>query len=112
MFTDDRKCWWNGTIRLPKKRPIPPRRPSIVHCAGGEIERNLEGVTTILDIGGASGVFSIPLGGRGFQVTHLDLSPEMLTIAREKARDVPGIEFVEGKASDLTQFSDRSFVRY
>jgi SAM-dependent methyltransferase len=74
-----------------------------------EIERNLEGVKTILDIGGATGVFSIPLARRGFLVTHLDLSPEMLTIAREKARDVPGIEFVEGKSSDLAQFSDRSF---
>jgi len=74
-----------------------------------EIERNLEGVKTILDIGGATGVFSIPLAGRGFLVTHLDLSPEMLTIAREKALDVPGIEFIEGNASDLTQFSDRSF---
>jgi len=74
-----------------------------------EIERNLEGVKTILEIGGATGVFSIPLAGRGFQVTNLDLSPEMLAVARAKAQGVPGIEFVEGKASDLTQFCDRSF---
>ncbi|HXS96882.1 MAG TPA: class I SAM-dependent methyltransferase [Candidatus Limnocylindrales bacterium] len=74
-----------------------------------EIERNLEGVETILEIGGATGVFSIPLAGRGFQVTHLDLSPEMLAVARAKAQGVPGIKFVEGKASDLIQFCDRSF---
>jgi SAM-dependent methyltransferase len=74
-----------------------------------EIERHLEGAKTILDIGGATGVFSIPLAKRGFQVVHLDLSPEMLTIGREKARDVANIEFVEGNASDLRQFSDRSF---
>ena len=74
-----------------------------------EIERNLEGVKTILDVGGATGVFSIPLARRGFDVTHLDLSPGMLTIAREKARELPRIEFVEGHASDLAQFSDRYF---
>jgi SAM-dependent methyltransferase len=74
-----------------------------------EIERNLEGVKTILEIGGATGVFSIPLARRGFEVTHLDLSPEMLAIAQEKARDVPRIEFIEGRASDLAQFSDRYF---
>jgi SAM-dependent methyltransferase len=74
-----------------------------------EIERHLEGVKTILDIGGATGVFSIPLAKRGFEVIHLDLSPEMLAIAREKARDVPNIEFVEGNASDLTQFSNCAF---
>jgi SAM-dependent methyltransferase len=49
------------------------------------------------------------LAKRGFQVMHLDLSPVMLAIAREKARDVPNIEFVEGNASDLAQFSSRSF---
>jgi ubiquinone/menaquinone biosynthesis C-methylase UbiE len=74
-----------------------------------EIERHLEGVRTILDIGGATGAFSIPLAKRGFRLTHLDLSPEMLAIAREKAKGVENIDFVEGKASDLSRFSDRSF---
>jgi hypothetical protein len=54
-------------------------------------------------------VFSIPLAKRGFRVTHVDLSPEMLAIARNKAGDMPGIQFLEGNASDLAQFSDRSF---
>jgi len=74
-----------------------------------EIERHLDGVKSILDVGGATGAFSIPLAKRGFQVVHLDLSPEMLSIAREKAGGVPNIEFAEGKASDLSQFSDRAF---
>jgi SAM-dependent methyltransferase len=74
-----------------------------------EIERHLENVHTILDVGGATGAFSIPLAKRGYRVTHADLSPEMLAIARNKARDVPGIEFLEGNASDLARFADRSF---
>jgi SAM-dependent methyltransferase len=74
-----------------------------------EIDRHLDGVRTILDIGGATGAFSIPLAKRGFHLTHLDLSPEMLAIAREKAQGVANIEFVEGNTSDLSRFSDRSF---
>ena len=49
-----------------------------------EIERHLDGTRTILDVGGATGAFSIPLAKRGFRVTHLDLSPEMLAIACDK----------------------------
>jgi ubiquinone/menaquinone biosynthesis C-methylase UbiE len=74
-----------------------------------EIERHLPGTKTILDVGGATGAFSIPLAKRGFWVTHFDLSSEMLSIAQEKARDVPNIEFCEGVASDLQQFPDHSF---
>jgi ubiquinone/menaquinone biosynthesis C-methylase UbiE len=74
-----------------------------------EIERHLEGVSTILDVGGGTGAFSIPLAGRGFRVTHLDLSSAMLEAARLKAQGVRGIRFLEGNAADLSQFPDRSF---
>jgi SAM-dependent methyltransferase len=74
-----------------------------------EIERHLQGIETILDVGAATGAFSIPLAKRGFRVTHLDLSREMLNLARQKAQDVANIEFVEGNAPDLTRFHDRSF---
>jgi ubiquinone/menaquinone biosynthesis C-methylase UbiE len=74
-----------------------------------EIERHLEGVSTILDVGGGTGAFSIPLAGRGFRVTHLDLSSTMLEAARRKAQGVRGIRFLEGNAADLSQFPDRSF---
>jgi ubiquinone/menaquinone biosynthesis C-methylase UbiE len=74
-----------------------------------EIERHLEGVKTILDIGAATGAFSIPLSERGFQVTHLDFSPAMLAIARAKAKGAANIEFVEGNTSDLSHFEKHSF---
>jgi SAM-dependent methyltransferase len=74
-----------------------------------EIEQHLGGVRTILDVGGATGAFSIPLAKRGFHVTHLDLSPEMLVIAREKAQGVQTIEFVKGNSCDLSRFPDRAF---
>jgi len=74
-----------------------------------EIDRHLEGVQTILEVGAGTGAFSIPLARRGYSVTHLELSPAMLDTARQKADDVPKIRFVEGNAVDLSQFTDRSF---
>jgi ubiquinone/menaquinone biosynthesis C-methylase UbiE len=74
-----------------------------------EIEKHLVNVRTVLDVGGATGAFSIPLARRGFTVTHLDFSPAMLEIARQKAVEETNIRFVEGNAADLSQFSDRSF---
>ena len=74
-----------------------------------EIERNLEGVKKILDVGAATGAFSIPLARLGFSVTHLDFSPAMLEIARKKADGLKTIRFIEGNAIDLSQFEDGSF---
>lgn len=74
-----------------------------------EIERHLESVHTILEVGAGTGVFSIPLAERGFQVTCYDLSPAMLEIARNKAQGLQNISFVEGNAADLSRFPDRSF---
>lgn len=74
-----------------------------------EIERHLNGVCTVLDVGGGTGAFSIPLARRGLQVTHLDFSPAMLDIARRKAEDLATLQFVQGNAVDLSRFPDRSF---
>lgn len=74
-----------------------------------EIERHLDGVKTIAEIGGATGVFSIPLAERGFTVTHVDFSDAALAIARDKAKDLAGIRFVEANAADLSVFGDESF---
>ena len=74
-----------------------------------ELERHLKGVRSILDVGGGTGAFSIPLARRGFKVVHLDFSPVMLRIARRKAKRVRNITFVEANSTDLSVFPDRSF---
>src|SRR4029450_8326417 len=65
----------------------------------------------ILDIGGGPGRYSIWLASQGYRVTLADLSPDLLTIAREKAVE-EGVELeviVEANAVDLSRFADNSF---
>jgi ubiquinone/menaquinone biosynthesis C-methylase UbiE len=104
---DREKQWWDA--KAPKEERDLADESINRALRWREIDRHLQGVRTILDVGGATGAFSIPLAKRGFHVTHLDLSPEMLAIAGEKAKGVDSIDFVEEKASDLSRFSDRSF---
>ncbi|MBD3188124.1 methyltransferase domain-containing protein [Candidatus Bathyarchaeota archaeon] len=49
-----------------------------------EIENFLGDVETVLTIGGGTGAFTIPLAKRGFNVTHVNISNEMLRIARKR----------------------------
>jgi ubiquinone/menaquinone biosynthesis C-methylase UbiE len=73
-----------------------------------EIDRHLQGVRMIPEIAGGTGAFSIPLARRGFVVTHLDFSPAMFEMARHKTQGLERIDFIEGNATDLSQFADRS----
>lgn len=74
-----------------------------------EIERNLSGVETILDIGAATGAFSIPLAQKGYKVTYLDLSDKMIEVAKEKAEGLDGITFIRADAKDLSMFRDKQY---
>ncbi|WP_051569297.1 class I SAM-dependent methyltransferase [Alkaliphilus transvaalensis] len=78
-----------------------------------EIEPLLVDVKTILDIGGATGAFSIPLAKMGFKVTHVDISDSMLEVARSNAtkKEVSkdNIHFVKADARNLHMFKDNEF---
>jgi len=73
-----------------------------------EIDRHLEGIRTVLDVGGGTGAFSIPLARRGFHVTHLDFSQAMLAAAHTNAKGLDHISFSTANAVALP-FPDRTF---
>lgn len=73
------------------------------------INENLGGVRTILDIGAATGAFSIPLSKMGYEVTHFDLSQDMINKAILKSKDMDNIKFVKGNAVDLSLFEEDEF---
>ena len=57
----------------------------------------------------ATGAFSIPLARMGFDVVHLDLSDEMINVAKDKAADLANIRFVKQDAACLDIFEDNEF---
>jgi ubiquinone/menaquinone biosynthesis C-methylase UbiE len=65
----------------------------------------------VLDIGGGPGRYSLWLAEQGYRVTLADLSPELLALAKEKAKEsaVAIEDFVEANATDLSPFADNSF---
>jgi len=76
-----------------------------------EIDRHLEGVKTVLDVGAGSGRFSLPLARRGFEVVHFDISSEMIKVAQKKAETekLSSIRFIQGTVTDLTGFHEDEF---
>ncbi len=63
----------------------------------------------ILDVGCGTGNFSIKLAGRGCSVTGVDISNEMLNIARKKASGMNfDIEFINVDLNNLP-FEDDTF---
>ena len=73
-----------------------------------EQELGLHAGQAILDVGCGTGRHSLELARRGYRCTGIDLSPDMLSVAREAAgREGLDITFVEGDAS-ATRL-DRSF---
>lgn len=62
----------------------------------------INGGNTVIDLGGATGVYSIPLSKKGCEVTVVDLSRKELEIAKRKAiKDKLDINFIHGNALDF-----------
>ncbi|MGH2905840.1 MAG: class I SAM-dependent methyltransferase [Solirubrobacterales bacterium] len=63
----------------------------------------------LLDIAAGTGNLAIPAAQRGVEVVGLDITPELLEVARTRAADASvDIEFIEGDAEDLP-FEDDAF---
>jgi ubiquinone/menaquinone biosynthesis C-methylase UbiE len=65
----------------------------------------------LLEVGCANGVYTFELARRGFQMTGLDLSPECVRTATQKAEQLglPYLNFTVGDAEALVQFEDNTF---
>ncbi len=101
------KSWWNE--KAPKEEELLNDHEINKALRWREIERHLTNVKTILCIGGGTGVFSVPLAKRGFQVTHVDISPAMISIAKKKAKNIKNLQFVEANSIDLSCFKNKAF---
>jgi len=77
------------------------------------IAAHLSAGARVLDIGAGPGRYSLWLAARGHRVSMADLSPALVTIAREKATASGAAslvdEIVVGDARDLSRWADASF---
>jgi SAM-dependent methyltransferase len=90
--------------------------PDLAQMIEGVAERVVERVGVgpgedMLDVATGSGNVAIPAAGRGATVTGLDLTPELLEVARRRGANA-GVEvkWIEGDAEELP-FEDGSFDR-
>ena len=75
------------------------------------IKKYFPGSGAVCDIGAGPGRYSEFLANLGYDVTLIDLSPELIRIAKEKlsARGVTISRFVCGSATDLSMLPDGKF---
>lgn len=108
------KSFWDGRVDKELEREkSDPRKQVHTDLIWREIQRCIGQSTclTILDAGAGTGRFSIPLAEKGHRVFHLDISPKMLEVAKERARTqgITSIEFFQGSVDDLSCFENNSF---
>lgn len=88
--------------------------PELAQTIEGVAVRLVEAVAPspgqeMLDVATGSGNVAIPAAGRGAKVTGLDLTPELLEVARRRAQEAGvQVNFIEGDAENLP-FADGSF---
>lgn len=73
------------------------------------LEKHLPAQGRILDLGGATGVYSFPLAAKGYEVYLADLSEELIRKAKAKDKDglLKGCDVVN--ATDLSRYEDAFF---
>jgi SAM-dependent methyltransferase len=99
-----KKVWDAGDFATIARR-IEAQSPVLLDELGVEAGHDL------LDVACGTGNALIPAAQRGATATGLDITPKLLEVARERARDAGvEVELIEGDAEDLP-FEDRSFDR-
>ena len=63
----------------------------------------------VLELGAATGRYSVALAKEGMDVTAVELLEENLAVLRERGRGVGNLRAVQGDAADLSAFGDDSF---
>ena len=63
----------------------------------------------VLEIGAATGRYSIALAKEGMRVTAVELVESHLAVLREKGRGLANLEAYQGDATDLSRFADDTF---
>ena len=83
MALDEREKFWDEISRVEEIDFDDEKINRLLRFKA--LQSHLQGVRKILDVGAATGAFSIPLARMGYEVVHLDLSEEMIRLAKRKS---------------------------
>jgi len=104
--------FWDDHATTEASRDAEQPEDLIYHRIVGDILRDLvRADDTVIDIGGGTGRFSLDLAELVCAVTHVDLSQNMLAIARQRSdeRNLGNLTFMKADARDLNTIADQSF---
>ena len=73
------------------------------------IEKYLKPGAKILEIGAATGRYSITLAKMGYDVTAIDLTPKNVEIMKSKSKDLKNFRCMVGDALNLRKLQDKTF---
>ena len=73
------------------------------------IHRYLKKGASVIEIGAATGRYSIALAKEGFDVTSVELVEENLNILKDHGKGLDNLHAFQGDALDLSRFADNTF---
>lgn len=73
------------------------------------IQKFIKPSAKILEIGAATGRYSIALAKMGYNVTAVDLTPKYIEIMKRKTRKLKNFQCMVADALDLSMFKDKTF---
>ncbi|MEU6076897.1 methyltransferase domain-containing protein [Micromonospora sp. NPDC047074] len=80
--------------------PLTPRTAVIWSVLRAELERRADTALTVLDVGGGTGGFAVPLAQAGHRVTVVDASPDALAALTRRAAEAGVAERVRAVQGD------------
>jgi ubiquinone/menaquinone biosynthesis C-methylase UbiE len=108
------KGWYGKTAKLQQLRLAQDPYHQIEFIVTMHfLEKYLPSAGVILDAGGGPGRYTIELAKKGYDIVLLDLTPELLSIAKKqiaRAKVRPHVKkIMEGSIVDLSEFSNQTF---
>ncbi|MBM7084156.1 methyltransferase domain-containing protein [Micromonospora sp. WMMD734] len=85
--------------------PLTPRTAVIWSVLAAELQRRADDTLTVLDVGGGTGGFAVPLAQAGHRVTVVDASPDALAALTRRAAEAgvaDRVHAVQGDGDALT----------
>src|SRR5262249_19220070 len=82
-----------------------PRTAVIWAALRAELDRRAGETLSVVDVGGGTGGFAVPLGQAGHRVTVIDASPDALASLGRRATDAGVADLIRGVQGDGDQLS-------